>query len=55
MARNEQDPAASTQQFRAFATSGEPAGRQSSNTTAIIAAVVGVVLVIAIVVMVLAH
>jgi hypothetical protein len=45
MARNEQDPAASTQQFRAFANSGESA-RQRSNTGLIIGVVVGVVVVV---------
>jgi hypothetical protein len=48
MARNEQDPAASTQQFRAFANSGESA-RQSPKTGLIIGVVVGVVAVIAVI------
>jgi hypothetical protein len=52
MPKNEQDPAASTQQFRAFASSGESA-RQGSNTGLIVAvvAVVVVVLVVAAVVL----
>jgi hypothetical protein len=48
MAKNEQDPAASTQQFRAFANSGESA-RQRSNTGLIIGVVVGVVVVLAVI------
>jgi hypothetical protein len=47
MPRNEQDPAASTQQFRAFATSGESA-RKGPNPVAIIALVAGVVVVLAV-------
>jgi hypothetical protein len=46
MARSEQDPAASTQQFRAFANKGE-AAPQKSNTGMIIAgAVVALVLIV---------
>jgi tetrahydromethanopterin S-methyltransferase subunit G len=48
MARNEQDPAASTQQFRAFANSGEGA-RQGRKTGLIIGMVVGVVVVLAVI------
>jgi hypothetical protein len=48
MARNEQDPAASTQQFRAFANSGE-AARQGPKTGLIIGAVVGVIVVVAVI------
>jgi hypothetical protein len=48
MARNEQDPAASTQQFRAFANSGE-AARQSPKTGLIIGVVVGVIVVVAVI------
>ena len=48
MARNEQDPAASTQQFRAFANRGE-AARQSPKTGLIIGVVVGVIVVLAVI------
>jgi hypothetical protein len=48
MARNEQDPAASTQQFRAFASSGESA-RKGPNTALITALVAGVIVVIAVI------
>jgi hypothetical protein len=47
MPRNEQDPAASTQAFRAFASTGE-AKRQGPNTGLIIGIVVAVVVVVAI-------
>jgi hypothetical protein len=50
MARNEQDPAASTQQFRAFANRGEAAQNQKSkNTGVIIGVVVGLVVVVALI------
>jgi hypothetical protein len=48
MARSEQDPAASTQQFRAFANRGESA-RQSRNTGLIITIVAGVIVVLAVI------
>ncbi|MCW2943506.1 MAG: hypothetical protein JWR24_223 [Actinoallomurus sp.] len=48
MARSEQDPAASTQQFRAFANRGESA-RQSPNTGLIITIVAGVIVVLAVI------
>jgi hypothetical protein len=48
MARNEQDPAASTQQFRAFAHRGESA-RQGPNTGLIIGIAAGVLLVVAVI------
>jgi hypothetical protein len=48
MARNEQDPAASTQQFRAFANRGETA-RRGPNTGVIVALVAGVVVVLAVI------
>jgi hypothetical protein len=48
MARNEQDPAASTQQFRAFANRGE-AGKKGRSTGVIIGAVVAVVVVVAVI------
>jgi hypothetical protein len=46
MPRNEQDPAGSTQQFRAFASDRESAGRGSS--PALIIGVAGAVLVVAV-------
>ena len=50
MARNEQDPAANTQQFRAFAKQGESAGQGSStSTTAIVAAVAAAVVALVVV------
>jgi hypothetical protein len=48
MARNEQDPAASTQQFRAFANRGE-AAKKGPNTAVIVGLVVGLIVVIAVV------
>jgi flagellar biogenesis protein FliO len=48
MARNEQDPAASTQQFRAFANRGE-AAQKSSNPAVIVGVVVGLIFVIAVI------
>jgi hypothetical protein len=48
MAQNEQDPAASTQQFRAFANRGE-AAQKKTNTGVIIGVVVGVIVVIAVI------
>jgi hypothetical protein len=48
MARNEQDPAASTQQFRAFATRGD-AAQKSSRTGLVIGLVVGIVVVLAVI------
>jgi hypothetical protein len=48
MPRNEQDPAASTQQFRAFAGSGESA-RRGLNTGLIVGLTAGVVIVLAVV------
>ena len=48
MARNEQDPAASTQQFRAFANSGE-AARQGRKTGLIIGMVGVIVVVLAVI------
>jgi hypothetical protein len=48
MARNEQDPAASTQQFRAFAKRDE-AAEKSTNTGVIIGVVAGVIAVIAVI------
>ena len=48
MAQNEQDPAASTQQFRAFANRGE-AAKKSPNTGVIIGVVAGVIVVIAVI------
>lgn len=47
MPRNDQDPAASTQAFRAFASDGE-AKRQGPNTGLIIAIVAAVVVVVAV-------
>jgi hypothetical protein len=47
MPRNEQDPAASTQAFRAFASNGE-ATRQGPNTGLIIGVVAAVVVVVAV-------
>lgn len=47
MPRNEQDPAASTQAFRAFASNGE-APRQGPNTGLIIGVVAAVVVVVAV-------
>lgn len=50
MPKNEQDPAASTQQFRAFANSGEKASQGSNNTGLIIGlAVVAVIVVVAVI------
>ncbi len=49
MARNEQDPAANTQQFRAFANRGEAAG-SGSKTGLIVGLTAGVVVVLAVVV-----
>jgi hypothetical protein len=50
MARNEQDPAASTQQFRAFASrNGGEAAKQGPNAGVIIALAVGVIVVVAVV------
>jgi hypothetical protein len=48
MARSEQDPAASTQQFRAFATKGEPASK-SPNTGLIVAGVIVAIIVIVVI------
>ncbi|MGH3380910.1 MAG: hypothetical protein ACRDP6_39860 [Actinoallomurus sp.] len=48
MPRNEQDPAASTQQFRAFASNGESA-RRGSNTGLVVGVVVAVVVVVLVV------
>jgi hypothetical protein len=48
MAKNEQDPAANTQQFRAFANRGE-AAQKSPNTGVIIGVVAGVIIVIAVI------
>jgi hypothetical protein len=47
MPRNDQDPAASTQAFRAFATSGE-ATRQGPTTGVVVGVVAAVVVVVAI-------
>jgi hypothetical protein len=47
MPSNEQDPAASTQAFRAFASNGE-ATRQGPNTGLIIGIVVAVIVVVAV-------
>jgi hypothetical protein len=47
MPRNDQDPAANTQAFRAFATNGESA-RQGPNTALIVGVVAAVVVVVAI-------
>ncbi|MFB9836435.1 hypothetical protein [Actinoallomurus acaciae] len=50
MARNEQDPAASTQQFRAFASrNGGEAAKKSPNTGMIIGLVIVVVVIVAVV------
>jgi hypothetical protein len=49
MARNEQDPAASTQQFRAFAKGNNEAVRQGPSTGLIIGVVVGVIVVLAVI------
>lgn len=50
MARNEQDPAASTQQFRAFANrGGGEAAKQGPNTGLIVGLVIGVVVVVAVI------
>jgi hypothetical protein len=50
MARNEQDPAASTQQFRAFASrEGGEAPKQGPKTGLIIGLVIGVVVVVAVI------
>jgi hypothetical protein len=50
MARNEQDPAASTQQFRAFASrGGGEAAKKGPNTGLIIGLVIGVVVVVAVI------
>jgi len=46
MPKNEQDPAGSTQQFRAFASSGEST-RQGSNTWMIVGVAIAVIVVIA--------
>ena len=54
MARNEQDPAASTQQFRAFANSGETA-RKGPNTGLIVAVVAGVVVALAVIALLVVH
>jgi hypothetical protein len=48
MARNEQDPAASTQQFRAFANRGDSAGR-GPNTALIITIVAGLLVAVAVI------
>lgn len=48
MPRNEQDPAASTQQFRAFASRRESA-KQGPKPGLIVGAVVGVVVVVAVI------
>lgn len=45
MPKNEQDPAASTQQFRAFASQGDAAS-SGSNTGLIIGAAVGLLLLV---------
>ena len=47
MPRNEQDPAASTQQFRAFASNGE-AARKNSGTGLVVGVVVAVIVVVAV-------
>jgi hypothetical protein len=53
MARNEQDPAASTQQFRAFANRGAgETNSQGQKTGLIIGMVVGVVIVVAVIALV---
>jgi hypothetical protein len=49
MARNEQDPAASTQQFRAFAKGGGETAKQGPNTGLIIGAVIAVIVVVAVI------
>ncbi len=49
MARNEQDPAANTQQFRAFARGGETAAAKGPNTALIISLIVGALVIIAVV------
>jgi hypothetical protein len=48
MARNEQDPAASTQQFRAFARSGE-SPRKGPNPVMVTALVAGIIVVVAVI------
>jgi hypothetical protein len=48
MARSEQDPAANTQQFRAFANRGE-SGRQGLNTGFIVGLVVGALVVLGVI------
>jgi hypothetical protein len=53
MARNEQDPAANTQQFRAFANRGDGA-RRGPNTGVIVVLVAGVVVVLAVIAVLLA-
>jgi uncharacterized membrane protein YidH (DUF202 family) len=53
MPRNEQDPAASTQQFRAFASKGESA-RQGPNTGLIVAVAVVVVVVLVVAAVIIA-
>ncbi len=50
MARNEQDPAASTQPFRAFANrGGGEVAKQGVNTGLIAGVVIGVIVVVAVV------
>ena len=47
--RNEQDPAANTQQFRAFASRGGDAAQKGVNTGLVVGVVVGVIAVVVIV------
>jgi hypothetical protein len=55
MARNEQDPAANTQQFRAFANrGGADAARRGPNTGVIVALIAGVVIVVAVIALLVA-
>ncbi len=49
MARNEQDPAANTQQFRAFAKGGETATAKGPSTALIIGLIVGALVIIGVV------
>lgn len=48
MARNEQDPAASTQQFRAFANKSEAAPKGSNTGLIVAGAVVALVVIVVI-------
>jgi hypothetical protein len=49
MARNEQDPAANTQQFRAFASRGDAAGQRTNTGLIITIVVAGLLVAIAVI------